>query len=38
VSIYIGRTQPAENNAVTMDADEEPVIELDNIVVNVVGE
>jgi uncharacterized phage protein gp47/JayE len=38
VSIYIGRSQPAENNAVTMDADEEPVIELDNIVVNVVGE
>lgn len=38
VSVYIGRTQPVGDNAVTMDADEEPVIELDNIVVNVVGE
>lgn len=38
VSLYIGRSAPVGGNSVTMDADEEPVIELNNIIVNVVGE
>ena len=35
VSIYIGRTSSPSDNAVTMDADEEPILDIDNISVTV---
>lgn len=35
VSIYIGLSASPGENAITLDADEEPVIEIDNITVNV---
>ena len=36
VSIYIGRTSSPSDNAVTMDADEEPILDIDNITVTII--